>query len=135
MSSICVRLLVVLGAPLVVVSSTHLLAQDSSPKNGEVIYEFHKAGENGITAPKGIFMPQPEYTDQARRKKINGTVLLSLVVNADGTVRDPAVTKSLDKGLDKQALETVKKWKFQPATKDDQPVAVRIDVEVSFRIR
>jgi len=124
-----------LCATLALVSSVHLLAQDSSPKNGEIIYEFHKAGENGITAPKAVSMPQPEYTDQARRKKINGTVLLSLVVGADGTVRDPAVTRSLDKGLDKQALETVKKWKFEPATKDGQPVAVRIDVEVSFRIR
>jgi len=135
MSAICVRRLVVLCATLALVSSTHLPAQDSSPTNSEIIYELHKAGENGITAPKAIFMPQPEYTEQARRKKINGTVLLSLVVNADGTVRDPAVTKSLDKGLDKQALETVKKWKFQPATKDGQPVVVRIDVEVSFRIR
>jgi TonB family protein len=133
-SRVCVHLLPALCATLALVSSGHLLAQDS-PKNGEIIYEFHKAGENGITAPKAISMPQPEYTDQARRKKIDGTVLLSLVVSADGTVRDPAVTRSLDKGLDKQALETVKKWKFEPATKDGQPVAVRIDVEVSFRIR
>jgi len=134
MSRACIRLLPALCATLALVSSILLFAQDST-KNGEIIYELHKAGENGVTAPKAISMPQPEYTDQARRKKINGTVLLSLVVAADGTVRDPAVTRSLDRGLDKQALETVKKWKFQPATKDGQPVAVRIDVEVSFRIR
>ncbi len=134
MSRARIRLLPALCATLALVSSILLFAQDST-KNGEILYEFHKAGENGITAPKAISMPQPEYTDQARRKKINGTVLFSLVVAADGTVRDPAVTRSLDRGLDKQALETVKKWKFQPATKDGQPVAVRIDVEVSFRIR
>jgi TonB family protein len=135
MSRPSIRLLPALCAALALVLSVHLPAQNSSPKNREIIYEFHKAGENGITAPKAISMPQPEYTDQARRKKINGTVLLSLVVAADGSVSDPVVTRSLDKGLDKQALETVKTWKFQPATRDGQPVAVRIDVEVSFRIR
>jgi TonB family protein len=134
MASPIVRLSLSLLGAVTLMSSLALVAQDSH-KPDEVVYDLHKAGENGITAPKGVYMPEPEYTDQARRKKINGTVLLSMVVAADGTVRDPAVTRSLDKGLDKQAIETVKKWKFEPATKDGQPVAVRIDVEVSFRIR
>ena len=75
-----------------------------------------------------------EYADRPRRKKIQGNVVLSIIVNADGTVRDPQVTQSLDKELDKKALECVSKWKFEPATKDGQPVAMHIVVEVNFRL-
>src|SRR5579885_3905733 len=90
-------------------------AQDSSARNDETIYELHNARENGIHAPKGIYMPDAEYSDYARRKKISGVVMLSFVVAKDGTVRDPAVTKSLEQSLDRQAFDTVKKWKFEPA--------------------
>jgi TonB family protein len=108
-------------------------AQDR--EHDSTVYELHNAGDHGITPPKGIYMPQPEYTDQARRKKIGGIVRLAFTVAPDGSVRDPVVTKSLDKGLDKRALETVQEWKFQPATKDGQAVTVRIEAEVSFHIR
>ena len=101
----------------------------------ETVYEFTRKGENGITAPKPLYHPDPEYTDRARRKKINGTVVLSLVVATDGLVRDAKVTTSLDKDLDNQALKAVRTWKFEPATKDGTPVAVRISVETSFHIR
>jgi TonB family protein len=101
----------------------------------EEVYDLHKAGENGITAPKPLYHPNPEYTDKARRKKISGTVLVSLVVTPEGTVRDAKITTSLDKDLDDQALKAVRTWKFDPATKEGKPVAVRIAVEVSFRVR
>jgi len=110
-----------------------LMAQDQAAS--EEIPEIHKAYENGIVAPKPIYHPDPEYTDQARRKKIRGTVLLSIVVTREGTVRDAKVTTSLEKSLDQQALDTVSKWKFEPATKDGKPVPVRIAVEMSFNIR
>lgn len=109
------------------------VAQEQSPQ--ETVYEFSRVGENGITAPKPLYHPDPEYTDKARRKKISGTVLLSLVVGSDGLVRDAKVTTSLDKGLDDQALKAVRTWKFEPATKDGKPIAVRISVETSFHIR
>lgn len=112
-----------------------MAAQNSSANNDETVYEMHNARKNGIQAPKGIYTPQPEYSDKARRKKINGIVLLSFVVAKDGTVRDPVVTKSLESSLDQQSLDTVKKWKFEPATKDGQPVAVRVQAEMSFHIR
>jgi TonB family protein len=103
-------------------------AQQATP---ETVYVPLK---DGVTAPKAIYQPDPEYTDRARRKKINGSVVLSMIVTPDGTVRDPEVTKSLDKDLDKQAIACVKKWTFQPATKDGKPVAVRLSVEVSFHL-
>jgi TonB family protein len=110
-----------------------LVAQEQTPQ--ETVYEFTRNGENGITAPKPLYHPDAEYTDKARRKKINGTVILSLVVASDGLVRDAKVTTGLDKDLDNQALKAVRTWKFEPATKDGKPVAVRIAVETSFHIR
>ena len=115
--------------------SPSLLAQDSSNKGCEPVYELKNARENGIQAPKPIYAPEAEYSDYARRKKISGVVLLSFVVAKDGTVHDPAVIKSLEQSLDKQALNAVKKWRFAPATKDGQPVAVRIQADISFKIR
>ncbi len=117
------------------VLTIQLLAQDSPKKDGEVIYEIHDVGDYGITGLKGISMPQPEFTDEARRKKINRNVVLSIVVGTDGKVRDAEVKKGLDKGLDKESVKTVKTWTFQPAVKDGQSVPVRIDVEVTFRVR
>jgi TonB family protein len=110
-------------------------AQDSAQKSDDVVYDLHNAGDYGIKPPKAVYAPDPEYTDKARRKKISGTVVVSLIVTPDGTVRDPKITTSLDKDLDRQALATLSKWKFEPATKDGKPVSVRINTEVSFRIR
>jgi TonB family protein len=99
------------------------------------ICEVRKVGDCGVTAPKPLYHPNLEYTDRARKKKISGMVFLSIVVTREGTVRDPKVTTSLDKDLDRQALKAVSTWKFQPATKDGKPIPVRIAVETDFRIR
>jgi len=101
------------------------------PAQADAIYEIG----HGVTPPKGVYMPDAEYSEKARKKKISGTVLLAMVVLADGTVRDVTVTQSLEPSLDQQAIEAVKRWKFQPATKDGKPVAVHVKAEVSFRIR
>jgi TonB family protein len=87
-----------------------------------------------VTPPKAVYNPVPEFTDGARRKKIQGIVILDLIVNSDGTVRDVKVAKSLEPGLDRQAIATVGKWRFQPATKDGKPAAVKISVETSFHL-
>src|SRR5215470_5592057 len=84
-------------------------AQEAT-QSGEPVYEFHRVGENGITAPKATYHPDPEYTDRARRKKISGSVVLSIVVTPEGTVRDAKVVDSLDQDLDQQALKTVSTW-------------------------
>jgi len=107
-------------------------AQQDTPQNPSEIVYTHT--EKGMTLPKPVYQPPPEYADRPRRKKIQGIVLLSMIVNADGTVRDPQVTRSLDKDLDKKAVECVSKWKFNPATKDGQPVAMHLMVEVNFHL-
>jgi len=93
----------------------------------------YKVG-GGVSAPRVLYAPDPEYSDEARRAKHQGTVVLWVVVGPDGRVRDVRVQRSLGMGLDERALEAVKNWKFEPARKDGQPVAVQINVEVNFRL-
>ncbi len=89
----------------------------------------------GITPPRPIYDREPEFSDEARRKKISGSVTLTLIVTPKGEVTDIKVVHSLGTGLDEKAIEAVKQWRFKPATKDGQPVAVQIAVEVDFKIR
>ncbi|MGA9472495.1 MAG: energy transducer TonB [Terriglobales bacterium] len=88
----------------------------------------------GVSAPKAIYDPDPEYSEEARRAKYQGTVLLWIVVGADGKPRDIRVERSLGMGLDEKAIEAVKQWRFEPSLKDGQPVAVQVNIEVSFRL-
>jgi len=88
----------------------------------------------GVSAPKAIYNPDPEYSEEARKAKYQGTCVLWLVVGPDGRPRDIRVARSLGLGLDEKAIEAVKTWKFEPAMKDGKPVAVQINVEVSFRL-
>jgi len=88
----------------------------------------------GVSAPRALFAPDPEYSEEARKAKYQGTVILWVVVGPDGRVKDMRVQRSLGLGLDEKAMEAVKQWKFDPARKDGQPVAVQINVEVNFRL-
>ncbi|MFL6300811.1 MAG: energy transducer TonB [Terriglobales bacterium] len=88
----------------------------------------------GVSMPRVIYDPEPEYTEEARRLKHQGNVLLACVVGADGRVHDARVQHALGLGLDEKAIEAVKKWKFEPSRYNGQPVAVKIMVEVNFRM-
>ncbi|PYX97121.1 MAG: hypothetical protein DMG71_04040 [Acidobacteria bacterium] len=88
----------------------------------------------GVSPPKPIYTPDPEYDDGARKRRIQGTVVLRMIVGADGLPRDIKVAQSLVRGLDEEAIKAVKQWRFQPSLKDGQPVAVQINVEVQFRL-
>jgi periplasmic protein TonB len=93
---------------------------------------FHVGG--GVSAPRVLFQPDPEYSEEARKAKFQGTCVLGLVVGPDGRPRDIHVVRSLGLGLDEKAIEAVSRWKFDPAQKDGKPVAVAISVEVDFRL-
>jgi periplasmic protein TonB len=111
-------------------------APPTSPDSGKdaASGEVFKVG-HGVSVPKAIYQPDPEYSEKARKKKFQGVCVLSLVVGADGKTRDIKVVRPLGMGLDEQAIKAVTQWKFEPALKDGQPVAVQIAVEVNFRIR
>ncbi|HTV53944.1 MAG TPA: energy transducer TonB [Terriglobia bacterium] len=88
-----------------------------------------------ISAPIPIYDPQPEYSERAREAKYQGTDVLSIIVEPDGSVNpDVQVVKPLGLGLDEEAVKTVRTWKFKAAVRNGLPVAVRVDIEVTFRL-
>ncbi|MGA9528342.1 MAG: energy transducer TonB [Terriglobales bacterium] len=90
--------------------------------------------ERNVTMPRAIFVPDPPYSELARKKKIQGVILLSLTVGVDGNAHDVTVERGLGYGLDENAVETVSRWKFKPALKDGEPIAHRMNVEVNFHL-
>jgi TonB family protein len=89
----------------------------------------------GVTAPVLVREVKPRYTPDAKDAKIQGVVTLQCVVQPDGTVGDVEVTKSLDAGLDDEAIAAVKQWRFEPGKKDGKPIPVRITLEMTFSLR
>ena len=88
----------------------------------------------GVSAPKALDTPDPEYSEEARKAKYQGTCVLWLIVGPDGKPRDIKVARALGMGLDQKAIEAVRNWKFEPAMLNGKPVAVQINVEVNFRL-
>ncbi|MGI9102327.1 MAG: energy transducer TonB [Terriglobales bacterium] len=88
----------------------------------------------GVSAPRALSTPDPEYSEEARKAKYQGTVVLWLIVDQGGRPQNVKVARSLGMGLDQKAIEAVRNWKFEPAMKDGRPVAVQINVEVNFRL-
>ena len=94
----------------------------------------YPAGTLGLTMPEVIFNPEPSFSDEARKSKAQGIVLLMVVVGKDGHPYDIRVRQSLGMGLDEKAIEAVTRWRFRPATLNGQPVATQIAVQVDFRL-
>jgi protein TonB len=88
----------------------------------------------GVSAPRALYAPDPEYSDAARKAKYQGTVVLWVVVDQNGRPRQVKIARSLGMGLDEKAIEAVRTWRFEPALKDGRPVAVQVNVEVNFRL-
>jgi TonB family protein len=87
----------------------------------------------GITPPRVIHQVTPDVNSATRGFRVSGVVLIELVVSSRGMPREVHVAKSLDKDLDSSAVAAVEQWRFQPAVKADNPVAVRITIEIRFR--
>jgi protein TonB len=108
----------------------------ASAQNADEVYE---PGKNGISSPEPIKRVNPRYPQAAKEAGIEGTVLLRVIVRADGTVGDISVERSLDKdhGIDDAAITAAEQWVFEPARriKDNQPVAVRVTIEMMFTLK
>ena len=87
-----------------------------------------------MTAPRAIYSPEPDYSEEARKAKFQGIVILQVVVDSDGRSREIRVARSAGMGLDEKAIEAVRQWRFEPGTKDRHAVAVVVNVEVNFRL-
>lgn len=88
----------------------------------------------GVSAPRAIYAPDPEFSEEARKAKYQGSVVLSAIIGSDGRPRNLRVVRSLGMGLDEKATEAVTRWRFEPARKGSQPVAVEVNIEVAFRL-
>jgi periplasmic protein TonB len=92
------------------------------------------AGRGGVSEPRVIYRPEPEYSDEARKLRVQGTVTIAAIIDTQGRPQGLRVIQPLGVGLDEKAVEAVRKWRFQPAMKDARPVAVLVNIEVSFRL-
>lgn len=88
----------------------------------------------GVTAPTLVYKVEPEYSEEARKAKYQGTVVLYVEVDPSGKARNLRVIRSLGLGLDEKAIEAVNKWKFKPGFKDGRAVTVAATIEVNFRL-
>ncbi len=88
----------------------------------------------GVSAPVLVFKTDPEYSEEARKAKYSGNVILAVVVDTEGRAREVRVVKSLGMGLDEKAIEAVRNWRFKPGMKGGQAVNVRATIEVNFRL-
>ena len=88
-----------------------------------------------VSAPVPLDRPDAKYTESARMKGITGVCLVGMIVDAAGMPQNVHVISSLEPGLDQNAIEAVKHYRFKPAMKDGHPVAVLVNVEVNFQLR
>lgn len=89
---------------------------------------------SGVKAPKATWTPEPTFSEAARYEKYKGVVVLSIVVDKDGNVTNVNIIRPLGVGLDDQAATGVKTWRFNPGTRDGQPVPIAMNIEVSFNL-
>ena len=126
-----------LGRLLLFCPTAHEKAQaqvlsDSEEHSGSATAPFQVG--KGVSAPRPIYTSEPEFSETARAAGYQGTCVLSLIVGADGNVRDVRVVRKLGMHLDEKAVEAVRNWTFEPAHKDGKAVPVQIGVEVSFHL-
>ncbi len=121
---------VALIAPVLPLFSQDGQPQDANPSSVAVPL---KVGGN-VKPPRAVFTPDPEYSEQARKKGYQGTCALRLIVGVDGKPHDIELARSIGMGLDEKAIEAVARWRFDPARRDGQPVPVQINIEVAFRL-
>jgi TonB family protein len=93
-----------------------------------------RAGRDGVTVPRGVYMPTPDYADPARIAKFQGSLIVLVTVSEEGRAEDLRVLHGLLFGLNQHALNTVRTWKFRPATLDGKAVPVQVPIEVTFRL-
>jgi TonB family protein len=120
---------IAVGFAIVLVFIGTLGLQKSRAQSDQV----YKVGGD-VTSPRVLYREDPQYTEDARRDKISGPVVLSMVIGTDGLAHDISVTQSLDPGLDRQAALAIQKWHFAPGTLKGQPVAVQAVIEVNFKL-
>lgn len=89
---------------------------------------------DGVTAPKLVFKPEPQYTEEARVAKLQGTVVLQVTIGTDGVPYQAHILRGLGLGLDENAIEAISQWRFKPGAKDGEQVPITATIEVNYRL-
>ena len=107
----------------------------SQESKADEVKKIPRAGVNGVGTPVCVYCPAPAYPEKDRAAKLKGRVLLDVTVTPEGKAATVVLIKGLGEGLDKEAIQAVKSWKFKPA-KDatGEPVTVRVQIEVTFHV-
>ncbi len=96
--------------------------------------EFNGSIGGGVIAPVVLYKVDPEFSEEARKAKYQGTVVLAIEVGEDGGAHAFRIIQSLGLGLDEKAIEAVSKWKFKPAMRNGKPVRAPATIQVNFRL-
>jgi len=104
------------------------------PGRGCGISSGHAGFQGGVTEPVLLWKSEPEYSEEARKAKIQGTVIVSAEIDARGQVQNISIAQGLGLGLDEKAISAVQKWKFRPGTRNGKPVATPAIIQLSFRL-
>jgi TonB family protein len=87
-----------------------------------------------VAAPSVLHKVEPEYSEEARIARLQGTVVVQVVIGTDGVAGDARILRGLGLGLDEQAIEAIGQWQFKPGVKDGQPVPVAATIEVNWHL-
>jgi TonB family protein len=94
----------------------------------------YSIGKEGLKQPQSVYTPDPSFSEEARRARYQGTTILNVVVDKEGNVSRIRLVRPLGMGLDENAMEALKTWRFKPGTYNGQPVSVEMNVEVAFNL-
>ena len=107
----------------------------SGPGEGGIGGDFGMGHLSGaVTAPVVLFEVEPEFSEDARKAKLQGVVMLAAEVDVNGRLRNIRITRGLGLGLEEKAIEAVKQWRFRPAYRNGKPVAAPASIEVNFHL-
>ena len=104
------------------------------PGDGPGFPGVRTIGSAGVTAPRLVYKIEPEYSEEARKARYQGSLTMRVIVDEQGVVRHVEISHPLGLGLDERAVEAVRKWRFQPGRQNGKAVPVWAVVEVFFRL-
>lgn len=107
---------------------------DVTALDEQEVYKVGNTGDHSVKPPRATYTPEPDYSEEARRAQVRGMVILSIVVDKKGSVSRVRIEQPLGMGMDEKAVNSVKQWRFKPATRGGEPVAVEVKIEVSFQL-
>ncbi len=127
-----------MDVPILRISSTRKPSRSTNRETvlvsaRQVAFSVYKIGGD-VSQPKLIWKVEPEYTEEARAAKLQGTVQMNVVIGTDGAASQFQIHQGLGLGLDQKAIDAVRQWQFQPATKEGAPVPVIATIQVNFRL-